>query len=74
MTAPRRIARSITSPDLQARALGDVAAAAARGGDRDRARELAADAEQAARSITDPGQQAQALAGVAAAVARGRRL
>ena len=43
-------------------------------GDYDRARELAADAEQTARSITDPDQRAWALAGVAGAAAGGRRL
>lgn len=52
------LARSITHPDEQARALAGVAEAMARAGDLDRA-------EQVARSVTDPGEQAQALASVA---------
>jgi hypothetical protein len=63
-----RIARSITSPGSQARALAGVATAAA-AADLDRARELAAGAERIARSITDPDKQAQALAGVASSAA-----
>ena len=49
------VARSITDPYMQARALAEVAQALARAGDVDRA-------EAVARSIADPSRQARALA------------
>jgi hypothetical protein len=55
------VARSITDPDRQARALAGLVTAVA-GTDPDRA-------EMVARSITDPDQQARALAGLVTAVA-----
>src|SRR5206468_3835608 len=63
------LARSITDPGGQVRALADLARAAAGAGDLDRAEALAGHAEAAARSITDPGRQAQALADLAEAAA-----
>jgi tetratricopeptide (TPR) repeat protein len=60
------LARSIPSDHHQALALAGVAMAAARAGDRDRARELADRAEQIARSFTDPGWRARVLAAAAA--------
>ena len=57
-----QVARSITDPDDQARALAGVAGRWPAAGDHDRA-------EQVARSITDPDEQARALASVAGAVA-----
>ena len=53
------LARTITDPDDQARALTDLATATAQAGDLDRASRLAADAEALARTITDPGDQAR---------------
>jgi lipopolysaccharide biosynthesis regulator YciM len=57
------LARTITNPDDQARALGGVATAIAQAGDPDRAEALA-------RTITNPDHQARALAGVATAIAQ----
>ncbi|WP_194820891.1 tetratricopeptide repeat protein, partial [Micromonospora sp. S-DT3-3-22] len=56
------LARSITDPNLQARALAGLAQAVAATGDHDHA-------EQIAHSITDPNLQARALADLAQAVA-----
>ena len=63
------VARSITDPDMQARALADVAAALAKDGQPEQAASVAGQAETAARSITDPDTQAHVLADVAAALA-----
>ncbi|MFJ4536590.1 tetratricopeptide repeat protein [Streptomyces tibetensis] len=63
-----QIARGLTDPREQARALIGVAKAVAEAGDHDRAAGLAADVEQIARSITEPDDQAKALAMVAGAV------
>jgi Trypsin-like peptidase domain len=64
------LARTITNPDDQARALTELASAAARAGDPDRAHRLADDAEALARTITSPDAQARALAALASAAAR----
>jgi hypothetical protein len=63
------LARSITYPHTQAKALAAVAGAIATAGDPDRARQLADRAETVARSITNPHWQAQVLTAVAAAIA-----
>src|SRR5450756_766884 len=63
-----RIARSITRPFDQGRALAGVARAAAVG-DHDRARALAGDALRTAQSVTDPRGQMRALPDVARALA-----
>ena len=60
------LARSIPYESQRALALAGVAMAAAGAGDYDRARELAADAEQIARSTADPRRRAQVLAAAAA--------
>ena len=57
------LARTITEPYYEARALADVAAAIAQAGDPDRAEALA-------RTITSPDARALALAEVAAAIAQ----
>ena len=57
------LARSITHPDSQARALTAVAEALAQAGQRDHA-------ERIARTITDPDSQARALTAVAEALAQ----
>ena len=64
------LARTITSPDARARALAELASAAAQAGDPDRASRLAADAEALARAITSPDDQAQALTELARAAAQ----
>jgi tetratricopeptide (TPR) repeat protein len=64
-----QIARGLTDPREQARAVIGVAKVVAEAGDLERAAGLAADAEQIARSITEPADQAKALAVVAGAVA-----
>jgi hypothetical protein len=64
------LARSLTRPYDQVRALTAVATALAEAGQPDRALSLAADAEQAARSITRPYYQAWALTDVATALAK----
>ena len=64
------LAQSIASPGMRAEALAGVAVAVARAGDHDRARALAAAAEQAARSTTEPYEEARALAKVARAAAQ----
>ena len=56
------VARSITDPDRQARALAAVAGALAGAGRHEQA-------ETVARSITNPGRQAQAQTAVAGALA-----
>ena len=72
-TRAEALARSITDPSHQARALTQVAEAVAKAGDPNRA-------ETIARSITNPSHQAQALAQVAEVMAKsgdldiGRRL
>ena len=66
------VARSISDPGRQARALAVVAVALARAGDPDRALQAAHQAEAAARSVTNLGGRAQALADVAMALARAR--
>jgi len=62
-TRAEQLARSITNPFSQARALADVAGALARAGEQARA-------EQLARGITEPFFQARALADVAGALTR----
>jgi tetratricopeptide (TPR) repeat protein len=57
------LARTITNPDDQARALGGVATAIAQAGDPDRAEALA-------RTITNPDHQARALADLAGVAAQ----
>ncbi|MCM3882284.1 hypothetical protein, partial [Frankia sp. R82] len=71
-TAAEQIARTITNPDWQARALAGVAGALAQAGEHDRAEQIATAAEQIARTITDPNSQAQALARVAGTLAETR--
>ena len=63
------MARSITDPYWQARALADLAGVLAQTGRREQALPVADRAEAAARSITDPDYQALALAIVAWALA-----
>ena len=55
------LARTISSPDSQARALAGLASAAAQAGDPDRADRMLAEAETLARAITHHNKQAQAL-------------
>ncbi|WP_283134973.1 hypothetical protein, partial [Rhizohabitans arisaemae] len=55
------IARSITDPTSQAKALSHLVGALIQAGDLNRARQIAATAETIARSITDPTSQAKAL-------------
>ena len=59
------LARAVTDPDDQARALTEVARAAAQAGDPARASRLAADAEAVARTVTSPGGRARVLTEVA---------
>ena len=63
------MARSITNPGLQARALTAVAGVLAEAGQHEQAAALASQAATVARSITDPDEQAEALAEVAGALA-----
>lgn len=63
------LARSITNPSRQVRALAAVVREVAAGGDLHRAGILSNQAEQAISSIVDPYQQAHALAIIARAVA-----
>ena len=64
------LARTITSPDAQARALTGLVIVIAQAGNPDRAYGLAADAEALARTITYSGDQAQALIELATAIAQ----
>ncbi len=64
------LARAATDPEDQARALTEVARAAAKAGDRARASRLASDAEVAARAITSPGGRARVLTEVALVAAQ----
>ncbi|MEV3925455.1 ATP-binding protein, partial [Actinomadura coerulea] len=64
------LARSITGPDEQARALTGLAKAVAQAGGVDRAKKLTVEAESLARSITDPDAQVVALTGLVEAVAQ----
>ena len=63
------VARSLTDPDRQARALAAVAGALAKAGQHEQAAAMASQAATVARSITSPDWQAQALAAVAGALA-----
>ncbi|MFC5001279.1 hypothetical protein ACFPIJ_26010 [Dactylosporangium cerinum] len=63
------LARSITAPYWQVRALTGVASALATAGEHTRAVTIAAEAEQLAHSITDPDSQARALTDIASALA-----
>ena len=66
------IARTLTDPDDRALALTQLATAAARAGDLDRASRLAADADAGALARTRTGRSlARALAELATAAARG---
>ena len=64
------VARAITNPSGQARALTELATAAADVGDTSRASRLVADAEALARTISHPSQRAVALTKVAIVIAR----
>ncbi|MGH3220780.1 MAG: hypothetical protein ACRDPY_19135 [Streptosporangiaceae bacterium] len=64
------LARSLSDPGRQARALAAVAGALAQVGQHEQAATVAARAESMARSVTDPGRQARALAAVAGALAQ----
>jgi hypothetical protein len=64
------LARTITSPEVQARALTELAKVAARNGDADRASQLVAEAETLARALTSPRSQARALAWLASDAAQ----
>ncbi len=63
------LARTITDPGGQARALTELTTIALGGGDTNRASRLAADAEALARTITDPSRQARAFTELAVAIA-----
>ncbi len=63
------VSRSITDPDRQTRALGEVAGALARAGQHERAAAMASEAATVARSVTNPYWQTRALAEVAGALA-----
>jgi hypothetical protein len=67
------VARSVSNPDQQTRALAAVAGALARVGQHEQAATVAARAETVARSITGSDRLAQALTAVAAALARAGR-
>jgi tetratricopeptide (TPR) repeat protein len=69
-TRAEALARSITDPTGQARALAGVAEALATAGDVRRARQVAGEAEATARSVPGSSSQATALAEVAEALAR----
>jgi hypothetical protein len=64
------LARAVTAPDDQARALIEVARAAAEAGDLARTSRLAADAEVAARTVTSPGGRTRLLTEVALVAAQ----
>ncbi len=64
------LARTITDPSAQARALTGMVTAIAQAGDPDRAYRLAADTEALARTITDPVAQARALTELITAIAQ----
>ena len=68
-TRAEALARSITDPDAQTRALAEVARALAEAGLHDQAQQVASQAEVTAHSISSPYMQAQALAAVARAMA-----
>ncbi|SEB90442.1 hypothetical protein [Streptomyces sp. TLI_105] len=64
------LARSITTPARQVRALASVSRHIAAAGDVRRARKVAEEAERCVLAVTEPGEQARAYAVIARALAR----